>query len=282
VYLPLLASLEAYSEHPLGIALRKYAVDQGVDLREATEIRIHQGQGISGTVDRRQVFLGNRGLLEHLGTLNASDFESLQAAEWEANGQTLVFFGLDGQLCGVLAFGDCLKTDSIEAVRTFQKRGMTVHLVSGDSLATVSAVGDQIGADQVLAEVSPAEKARYIQTLQNQGRVVCMVGDGINDAPALAQANLGVALSSGTDIAMQAAGVVLISHSLNKILNVFDLSHRTRRVIRQNLFWAFLYNSLGIGLAVTGILNPILAAGAMVLSSLSVITNSLRLRKTNQ
>lgn len=282
VYLPLLASLEAYSEHPLGIALRKYAVEQGVALREATEIVIHQGQGISGTVDRRQVFLGNRGLLEHLTGPDTSGYTSVQAAEWEANGQTLVFFGLDGQLCGVLAFGDCLKTDSIEAVRTFQQRGMTVHLVSGDSQATVSAVGNQIGADQVLAEVSPAEKARYIQTLQDQGRVVCMVGDGINDAPALAQANLGVALSSGTDIAMQAASVVLISHSLNKILDVFDLSHKTRRVIRQNLFWAFLYNSLGIGLAVTGVLNPILAAGAMVLSSLSVITNSLRLRKANQ
>lgn len=278
VYLPLLASLEAYSEHPLGIALRKYAVEQGVTLCEATEIVIHQGQGISGTVDRQRVFLGNRGLLEHLAGPTAPVFESLQALEWEADGHTVVFFGLETQLCGLLAFGDCLKTDSIEAVRAFQQQGVTVHLVSGDSQATVRAVGNQIGADQVLAEVSPAEKASYIQTLQDQGRVVCMVGDGINDAPALAQANLGVALSSGTDIAMQAASVVLISHSLNKILDVFDLSHKTRRVIRQNLFWAFLYNSLGIGLAVTGILNPILAAGAMVLSSLSVITNSLRLR----
>lgn len=173
-----------------------------------------------------------------------------------------------------------MKADAAQVVGELRQRGIKVIVVSGDARATTEYVARAIGADDFVAEASPEDKTNLIRKLQQNGSVVAMIGDGINDAPALAQANLGVALGSGTDIAMKAAAMVLMTNSLYKTLSAFDLAHKTWHVVRQNLFWAFFYNSLGISLAITGILNLIMAAGAMLLSSFSVIGNSLRLSST--
>jgi P-type E1-E2 ATPase len=180
-------------------------------------------------------------------------------------------------LIGAIAFGDVVKKDALEIVKELKQRNIKTFVISGDSKATTEYVAKQIGADEFQAETLPSDKAEAVKALQDKGLLVAMIGDGINDAPALAQADLGIAMGSGTDIAMKAADIVLVGNSLTKVANAFQLSNKTWRIVRQNLFWAFFYNTLGISLAITGILNPILAAGAMLLSSLSVIGNSLRL-----
>jgi P-type E1-E2 ATPase len=179
----------------------------------------------------------------------------------------------------VLAFGDMLRAEAAQVVAELKRQGCRVHLVSGDSLATTRWIASCLGADSFQAEVLPDQKAGFVRQLQSRGAVVAVVGDGINDAPALAQADLGIAMGSGADIAMKAAAVVLMTSSLRKVLDVFSLAARTLRIVRQNLFWAFLYNVLGISLAVIGYLNPIFAATAMLLSSFSVVANSLRLNR---
>lgn len=278
LHLPLLASLERYSEHPLGQALLKYADPHDVSKYDAREIEIHKGLGITGNVAGHQVFIGNRRLAEaEAHTLPPANQARAQA--WEAEGKTVAFYGWDGAVRGVLAFGDRIKPEAAAVVRELQQRGVKVLLVSGDAPQTTRWIAEAINADEHLAEALPDDKVRVIADLQKAGKVVAMIGDGINDAPALAQADLSIAMGSGTDIAMRAASVVLMSNALSKVLDVFALANQTWRIVRQNLFWAFLYNTLGISLAVTGVLNPILAAGAMLLSSLSVIGNSSRINK---
>jgi P-type E1-E2 ATPase len=181
---------------------------------------------------------------------------------------------------GALAFGDCIRPDATNLIQALAARGIRTLLVSGDSEATTSAVARAIGVTEFRGEVEPGAKTAIVNELQRQGLVVAMAGDGINDAPALARADLGIALGSGTDLAMKAAPIVLMNNSLGRIPEAFDLARRTLSIVRQNLFWAFAYNTVGISLAVAGIMNPILAAGAMFLSSLSVITNSLRAGKS--
>jgi len=276
--LSLLASLEQYSEHPLGAAVTEFARRAGAKLRDATSLEIHKGRGITGVVEGKHVFAGNRRLVKELGVWIDENLEQ-QARAWEAEGKTVSFAGWDGDLRALAAFGDKLKPEALELAAQLKRRGIEVRLVSGDAQATTKWTASCLGVDFFEAGVLPEEKAEVVRRLQGRGAVVAMVGDGINDAPALAQADLGIAIGSGTDVAMKAAAVVLMNGSLRKTLDVFDLSQKTMRVVQQNLFWAFFYNTVGITLAVAGILNPIMAATAMLLSSLSVVGNSMRLTR---
>lgn len=276
--LQLIASLERYSEHPLGRAVVRQAVEQGIEFQEAKEVEVRKGLGVTGRVAGHQVFIGNRRLAEEQAMFIPEAAE-LRAQILESEGRTVALFGWDGTVKGSLAFGDRLREDAATVFAELKKRGIRTMIVSGDAHETTAWTAAAVGADDFLAEALPDEKTAVIEKLQAQGVTVAMIGDGINDAPALAQANLGIAIGSGADIAMRAAAVVLMSNSLGKLLEVFDLANKTWRIVRQNLFWAFFYNTLGISLAVVGVLNPILAAGAMLLSSLSVIGNSMRLSR---
>ncbi len=275
----LLASLEQYSEHPLGTAVLASARLQGIPMYDADSVVVHKGSGIAGVVSGKRVFAGNRRLAKQNGVSIDSRLEE-QARNWESQGKTVCFLGWDGQLQAMAVFGDRVKPEARELVSKLKQRGVEVRIVSGDSQGTTKWTASMLGVDNCQSEALPEEKAESIRKLQERGSIVAMVGDGINDAPALAQADLGIAMGSGTDIAMKAAAVVLMKASLAKVVEVFDLSQKTLRVVRQNLFWAFFYNSVGISLAVLGILNPILAACAMLLSSVCVVGNSMRLTRS--
>ena len=276
--LPMLAGIEQWSEHLLGRALVQYAFEQEVQPLDATGIEIHKGLGISGFVSGRRVFIGNRQLMMDVAAEvdHGADEDALQ---WQHAGRTVAFFAWDGAVRGVLAFGDEVKPGAAEMVESLRARGIAVKIVSGDARATTWSVARRIGVDDFIAEATPAAKARIVGDLQKAGKRVALIGDGVNDAPALAQADLGIALGTGADIAMGAAPVVLVSGVLSKVEEVFSLGARTTRVVRQNLFWAFFYNIAGITLALSGVLTPIFAAAAMLLSSTSVVANSMRLTR---
>ncbi|MGD1070394.1 MAG: cation-translocating P-type ATPase [Bryobacteraceae bacterium] len=275
-HLPIVAAVEAYSEHPLG----KAVVAQAIDIPPASNIEIRKGRGILGEVDGVRVFCGNRMLLAELSVPIEASLDA-RAIAAEAQGQTVSFYGWDAQTAGIFVFGDRIRDDARALVADLRKRGMRVFIVSGDSAGTVQAVSDAVEADEWFAEVLPGAKQALVARLQTCGLHVLMVGDGVNDGPALAQADLGIAMGSGASLAMQASHVVLMTSRLDRVTEVFDLARRTLRIVRQNLFWAFFYNVAGISLAVLGRLNPIAAAGAMVISSLFVAWNSSRLRGTH-
>ncbi|MGE0885899.1 MAG: heavy metal translocating P-type ATPase [Blastocatellales bacterium] len=274
----LIASLELYSEHPLARSIVEHARSNSIELLEAVNVEIRKGLGIAGFVDGHRVFVGNRRLAEEEGVVVATAMRR-QAEAREIEGRTVAFFGWDGQLRGMLVFGDRVKPEAAGIIADLKQRGVKTMIVSGDAQVTTASVARLVEADDFIAEALPNEKTAIVHRLQKQRNVVAMIGDGVNDAPALAAADLGIAVGSGADIAMKAAAVVLMSSSLNKLQDVFDLANKTWRIVRQNLFWAFFYNTLGISLAITGMLNPIFAAGAMLISSLSVIGNSLRLNR---
>jgi len=261
-----LAAVEAWSEHPIAKAL----VAEYGGRAEARDVQVRPGRGISGTVDGVEYFLGNRALVEERGGA-VTGLPVLQGS--------LVYFGWDERVRGVLAFGDQVRPEAAALCADMRVRGIRTMLLSGDTRNATSAAAAQIGADEWIAEALPERKVAVIRELQQQGLRVAMIGDGVNDAPSLAQADLGIALGSGADIAIQAAPLVAMSGSLGAVSETLVLAERAFRIVRQNLFWAFAYNVAGITLAMTGVLTPILAAGAMVLSSLSVIGNSRRLRK---
>ena len=247
-------------------------------LLDAGEIHVLKGQGITGTVGDRKVFIGSRRLVETLSAIADESFER-HARQWEDQGKTVAFYGWDNHLRGALVFGDRLRSGARPLIPELQQRGMEVQLVSGDSEATTRSVALDLGFNSYRAEILPHEKGTIVEQLQQRGNSVAMVGDGINDAPALAQSDLGIAMGTGTDLAMKAAAVVLMNGTLEKIPAILDLARKTMRVIRQNLFWASFYNTIGIVLAITGVLNPIMAAVAMLLSSASVVGNTLRLTR---
>jgi len=274
--LALLAGLESTSTHPLARALVRYAGENGVDYATPRDVVIRQGHGMTGTVLSRRVVAGNRPLMDLEEVILPPDVVA-QSKVWELEGLTVVFCAVDGVAAGAVAFGDRLRAGAASFVDDLRRQRIGTMLLSGDSLETTARVAAQLAVDDFRGAVTPAGKAEVVRRMRAAGRVVAMAGDGINDAPALAAADLGIAMGSGTDLAMQAAPVVLMGDSLARIGETFEIARSTRKVVRQNLFWAFFYNSLGIGLAIAGILNPILAAGAMVISSLSVIGNTLRL-----
>ena len=281
--LRLAASLERGSEHPLAAAVVAGAGDRGLTLSETTGFDSQTGKGVTGTVDGRAVALGNARLMDDLGA--ATDALAGRAEELRGEGQTVVFVAVDGATAGLIGVADPIKDSTPEALRLLHDDGVSIVMLTGDHRVTAEAVARRLGIDDVEAEVLPDQKSAVVKRLQEAGRIVAMAGDGINDAPALAQAHVGVAMGTGTDVAMESAGVTLVKGDLRGIARARRLSRGVMRNIRQNLFWAFAYNTLGVPIAAGvlypffGILlSPIIAAAAMSLSSVSVITNALRLR----
>lgn len=276
-------SVERNSEHPLAEAVVRYAQSQQVDLVAGQDFEAIAGSGVQGTVDGHLVQIGTQRWLAELSIDTAA--LQPQKSNWEAAGRSAVFIAVDGQMQGLIGIADALKASSPEAVRALQRLGLEVVMLTGDNRQTAQAIAREVGINRVLAEVRPDQKASTVQSLQAEGKVVAMVGDGINDAPALAQADVGIAIGTGTDVAIAASDITLISGDLQGIVTAIQLSRATMRNIRQNLFFAFIYNVAGIPIA-AGILfpifgwllNPIIAGGAMAFSSVSVVTNALRLR----
>ncbi|HTA21365.1 MAG TPA: heavy metal translocating P-type ATPase, partial [Polyangia bacterium] len=277
------AALERGSEHPLAAAIVDGARDRGVAVSAATDFQSTTGKGVAGHVDGRAVILGNQRFADDLAidvAALAPRAESLRAA-----GQTVVFVAVDGKLWGILAVADPVKETTADAIRALHAEGVRVVMLTGDSRVTAEAVARALGIDDVIAEVLPDQKAAEVKRLQQQGRVVAMAGDGVNDAPALVQAEIGIAMGTGTDVAMESADVTLLKGDLRGIVRARALSRATMSNIKQNLFFAFVYNSLGVPLA-AGVLyphfglllSPMIAAAAMSFSSVSVIGNALRLR----
>lgn len=278
------ASLERASEHPLAAAIVNGAQERGVKPTAVSEFRSITGKGVTGTVEGRMVALGNLKLFEELH-LDAGDLPSLAKA-LRSDGQTVMLLAIDGKAAGLIGVADPVKESTAEAIRALHEEGVQVIMLTGDNRITAEAVASKLGIDRIEAEVLPEQKSSIVKQLQAQGRIVAMAGDGINDAPALAQAQVGIAMGTGTDVAMESAGITLVKGDLRGIVRALRLSRATMSNIRQNLFFAFIYNVLGIPIA-AGVLypffglllSPIIAATAMSFSSVSVITNALRLRR---
>jgi Cu+-exporting ATPase len=282
--LQIAASAEKGSEHPLGQAIVRGAEERGLALPEAGSFRAIPGRGIEAGIQGAAVLAGNKKLMDERG-IPLGDLEA-DSARLAAEGKTPMYVALDGRLAGIVAVADVVKPDSAAAVERLHRMGIASVMITGDNRRTAAAIAKQVGIDRVLSEVLPQDKAAEIRKLQDEGRTVAMVGDGINDAPALAQADVGIAIGSGTDVAIESAGIVLMHSGLMDVPTAIQLSKRTIRNIKQNLFWAFGYNTLGIPLAAGvlylfggPLLNPIFAAAAMSLSSVSVLTNALRLKR---
>jgi Cu+-exporting ATPase len=281
--LRLAASLERASEHPLGAAIVAMANEEKLSLSEPTNFQSVPGQGVRGTVDGKSLAVGNLVLMRAVGAFGGA--EAVFVGRPRGSG-TPVLVAVDGKYSGSIAIADPVKESTPNALRELKTQGIRLVMLTGDNQATAQEIAQLLKIDDFKAEVLPAQKAEIVRSLQKEGRIVAMAGDGINDAPALAQANVGIAMGTGTDIAMESGGITLLKGDLEGILRARKLSQATMRNIRQNLFFAFLYNSLGVPIAagvlypVFGLLlSPILAAAAMSFSSVSVITNSLRLRK---
>ncbi len=282
--LHLAASLERGSEHPLASAIVQGALDRGVALSKATEFASCTGKGVVGSVDGSRVALGNVTLMTELG-IDVTSLAS-KAEELRTEGQTVMFVACDGKAAGLAGVADPVKATTAEAIRALHAEGIRIVMLTGDSRTTAEAVARKLGIDDVVAEVLPDQKLDAVKRLQANGAVVAMAGDGVNDAPALAQAQVGIAMGTGTDVAMESAGVTLVKGDLRGIARARRLSRATMRNIKQNLFFAFVYNGIGIPIA-AGVLypffglllSPMIAAAAMSLSSVSVIANALRLRR---
>lgn len=282
--LKLVASLEKSSEHPLASAIVKGAEERGIALSSVQDFASITGKGVKGTIDGRNVALGNKALLTSLNVDSAPLAET--AEQLRGKGQTAMFASIDGKPAAVISVADPIKATTPEALKQLKAEGLRIVMLTGDSRATAEAVARQLTIDEIEAEVLPERKSEVVRQLQEQGRKVAMAGDGVNDAPALAQAQVGIAMGTGTDVAMESAGVTLVKGDLIGIVRARRLSHATMRNIRQNLFFAFIYNALGVPVA-AGILypffglllSPVIASAAMALSSVSVIMNSLRLKR---
>jgi len=278
------AALERGSEHPLAAAILAGAEERGVEIPAATEFHAHAGGGVEGAVEGKRAALGNAALLDALG-VDVAALEALAAQERE-HGRTAVLVAVDGAPAGVLACADPVKRTTPEALRLLREAGVRVVMLSGDAPATARAVAAELGIDEVHAGVSPADKEALVRRMQEEGRTVAMAGDGVNDAPALARADVGIAMGTGTDVAMQSAGITLVRGDLRALARARRLSRATMRNVRQNLLFAFLYNALGVPIAAGAlypmlgiVLSPMIASAAMSFSSVSVVGNALRLRR---
>uniref|UniRef100_UPI003568A8A2 HAD-IC family P-type ATPase n=1 Tax=Amphritea sp. TaxID=1872502 RepID=UPI003568A8A2 len=281
--LQLAASLEAASEHPLAEAIVGFAREKNVSLLAVENFQAHSGRGATGLVDGVAVTIGNSAWMAEQ-RIDSSAFESRAEALAE-QAKTPVYIALDGQVAGILAIADPVREDSVAAIERLKKMGINVVMITGDNQHTAAAVARQVGVDNFIAGVMPEDKATEIEALQQTGNRVAMCGDGINDAPALARADVGFAIGNGTDVAIESADMVLIRNSLHSVADAIELSRATLSNIRQNLFGAFIYNTLGIPIAagvlfpLTGLLlNPVIAGAAMAFSSVTVVSNANRLR----
>ena len=277
------ASAELASEHPLGEALVRKLKEESIPLLDAESFTVVEGQGVEAVINNKKVIVGNRSLLAKNG-IAVEDLEA-EARKFSEEAKTPVFLGLDGKSAGLFAVADDLKEHSAEAVAALKRMGLQVVMLTGDNRRTAGAMAKKAGIERVIPELLPGDKVREIKALQAEGRRVAMVGDGLNDAPSLAQADIGIAIGTGTDIAMEASDITLIRGDLRGVVEAVELSRRTIRTIKQNLFWAFAYNILGIPIAAGALypfigvlLNPMIASAAMAASSISVLSNSLRLR----
>jgi Cu+-exporting ATPase len=281
--LALAASLEAGSEHPLAQAIVEAAQAKGTALLPASGFEAIAGHGVRGSVEGRLLLLGNVKLMRDRAI--ALEGLEMRAAELAAQAHTPMYLAVDGRIAGIVAVSDPVKADSRAAIARLHAEGLKVVMITGDNAATARAVAAQVGVDEVLAEVLPGDKAREVQMLQARGEIVGMVGDGINDAPALAQADVGFAIGTGTDVAIESADVTLMRGSLHGVVDAIAISRATVRNIKQNLFGAFVYNTLGIPVAagvlfpfIGLLLNPVIAGAAMAMSSVTVVSNANRLR----
>ena len=281
--LKLTASLERGSEHPLAAAILHAAADRNLVLAKVEDFQSFPGKGVKGTIDGRKVALGNRAMMQAVGSTSARSKRRRTTLRSQA--ATAVFVAIDGKAAGVIAVADPIKATAFDAIRTLKEAGVRVVMLTGDNRATAEAVGRKLGIAEIEADVLPQDKGKTVERLRKEGRVVAMAGDGVNDAPALAAADVGIAMGTGTDVAIESAGITLLGGDLSGVLAARRLSQATMRNIRQNLLFAFIYNAAGVPIA-AGVLypafgltlSPVLAAAAMALSSVSVVGNALRLR----
>ena len=271
------AAIEIGSEHPLGEAIVKGARERDLTIPSLSQFEAIAGHGIRGSVNNKEVLLGNRRLF-HQESIDIKAAEHLMI-RLEGSGKTAMLIGLEHELIGIVAVADTLKPEAEEAISQLKGIKVEVVMLTGDNQRTADSIAKQLGIDRVIAEVLPSDKAKVIKDLQKQGKVVAMVGDGVNDAPALAAADIGIAIGSGSDVAKETGGIILMRSDVRDVVEGINLSRITMLKINQNLFWAFIYNSVGVPIAAFGFLNPIVAAAAMALSSLSVIINSALLKR---
>lgn len=283
--LHLAASVDSYSDHPVAIAIVNGAKDKGISISKVDDFESVTGKGVKGTYEGRVIALGNHRLMDDFG-VNLESLQEEEVKKWQVSGQTVMYLLVGSKVEGIVSVADKLKATSAKAILSLQKLGVSVHMLTGDNEYTAKTVANELGLDGYLADCLPEDKYNKVKELQEKGQIVAMAGDGINDAPALEQANVGIAMGTGTDIAMQSAEITLVKGDLNGIVRARELSIKVMRNIKQNLFFAFVYNALGVPIAAGllfpffGILlSPIIAAAAMSFSSVSVITNALRLRR---
>jgi Cu+-exporting ATPase len=270
-------SLESGSEHPLAGAVVESAKARGIKITTPQEFEAISGKGIIGQVDGKEVVIGNTKLLKDQDI--EYSFMVGKITELENEAKTPILIAVNQKLAGVIAVADSLKEDSKEALRDLKDMGLSLIMLTGDNERTAESIARKVGLDQVVANVLPADKQKEVEKLQKEQGTVAMVGDGINDAPALSQANVGIAIGTGTDIAIESADVTLVRGNLSSVVTAIKLSKSTFKKIKQNLFWAFFYNVIAIPVAAIGLLHPVIAEVAMAMSSINVVTNSLRLRK---
>jgi len=277
VFLRLVASAEQGSEHPLAQAIVAGAKSRGIELAAVDHLEAMPGFGVRATVEGRELFIGTRRLMQSQGIVIEAAEEML--AQQEAQGRTAMLVAMDGRYAGIVSVADAVKETSAEAVARLKRMGLQVILLTGDNTRTAKAVAASVGIDRVIADVLPEGKAEQVRQLQATGMKVAMVGDGINDAPALVAADIGMAMGTGTDVALEAADITLMRGDLRAIADAMTMSRRTMGNIRQNLFWALVFNALGIPIAALGLLAPWVAGAAMALSSVAVVLNALRLQR---
>lgn len=272
------ASVERASEHPLGQSIVKMGLEKKLALKDPESFSSIPGKGLEAKFEGKDILIGNRRLMND-NNIIIDNIEENQMLKLEEDGKTAMLISIEGQLTGIIAVADQIKETSLEAIKQLTAMGLEVYMITGDNERTARAIAKDIGITNILADVLPEDKAVKVEELKAQGKHVGMVGDGINDAPALAAADVGFAIGTGTDVAMEAADITLMRGDLGGVVTAIRLSHKTMKTIKQNLFWAFFYNTIGIPFAALGFLNPMVAGAAMAFSSVSVVTNSLRLKK---